>query len=68
MNDNKNDPPLKMYTVSWNIEILASSHREAAEEALDSIMIGTARVFEVTDTVTEKLKLIDLEENHDDGE
>lgn len=61
MEDEK-DKPLKFYSVNWSVEILASSPQEAAEEALESIINGTAPVFEVMDQRTKDITLIDLED------
>ena len=57
---------MKSYNVTWSIEIIAASAEEAALIALDHIMIGSARIFEVTENISNHTELIDLE-NKDDG-
>lgn len=40
---------MKTYKITWSIEISADSPEEAAKEALDSIINGCAKVFEVSE-------------------
>lgn len=49
-----------MYLVSWYIETEAETHEEAAKEALDCVINGDARVFEVMDIETKEQKQVDL--------
>ena len=58
------DKQERWYTIQWNIELLASSPEEAAKQAFDSICNGTARVFEVMDTVKDELKIVDLDDEN----
>jgi len=55
---------MKEYLVSWHIDILATSPREAAEEALriQRDVFSTATVFNVTTENATDFETIDLEE------
>ena len=53
---------MKEYKVTWRIELQAEDQVEAAEQALDSIVHGTSKVFLVIDTATKRSWEIDLEE------
>ena len=60
MNENGQEKPIKQYSVTWSIEVLASSPENAALLALDNIMIGTTRIFEVTEDTSKHTVLVDL--------
>ena len=49
-----------MYLVGWYIETEAETHEEAAKEALDYVISGNARVFEVMNIETKEQKQVDL--------
>lgn len=52
----------KEYFVMWAIDLYASSPEEAAKKALEYIVNGTAKVFEVTqdeDSISEAKELSD---------
>lgn len=49
-----------MYLVGWYIETEAETHEEAAKEALDCVVSGNARVFEVMNIETKEQKQVDL--------
>ena len=52
---------MREYIVKWDIEVIASSPEQAAREALDSIINGSAKIFSVRDSTMKKKKvLIDL--------
>lgn len=49
-----------MYLVGWYIETEAETHEEAAKEALNCVISGDARVFEVMNIETKEQKQVDL--------
>lgn len=53
---------MKNYTITWKIELLATNPQQAAIEALDSIINGTAKVFDVIEAKDRARAIIDLEE------
>ena len=49
-----------MYLVGWYIETEAETFEDAAKEALDCVISGDARVFEVMNIETQEQKQVDL--------
>ncbi len=55
-----NPKPKKSYEVIWKATILADSPQNAAIEAIDYIMVGGVRTFEVKEDLTGETELVDL--------
>jgi len=52
---------MKTYDVMWEIEVDAEDYLSAAKEALNSIVNGSSKVFNVTDRKTKKMVSVDLD-------
>lgn len=59
---------LKSYEVTWKATILADSSQNAALQAIDFIMVGGVRTFEVKEDLTDTIELVDLSDPKEEDE
>lgn len=57
---------LKSYEVTWKATILGESPKDAALQAMDFIMVGGVRTFEVKEDLTDTIELVDLSDPKED--
>ena len=57
---------IQLYQVTWQADVLAESHKDAALQAIDYIMVGGVRTFEVKENLTDDIELVDLSDPKED--
>ena len=60
--------PQRSYDVTWKATVLAVSHKDAALQAIDYIMVGGVRTFEVKENLTDDIELVDLSDPKEENE